>query len=143
MKENHKKKIRIKIGNVFQIALPNGKYAYGRIYNDAAVGIYRAVSDGPFMPPIGSRDFLFNVGMYDDVLKSGECPIVGHDEFTNGESEWPPPHYIKDIITGEFSIYYKGKIRKSSKNECDGLEETAVWGLEHIIPRIMQELFSE
>jgi len=143
MKEKNKKKIRPKIGDVFQIALPNGKYAYGRIYNDASVGIYRTVTDKPSMPPIGSRDFLFNVGMYDDVLKSGECPIVGQDKFTNGESDWPLPQYIKDIITGEYSIYYKGKIRKSSKKECKGLEETAVWGMEHIIPRIMHELFSE
>jgi hypothetical protein len=66
------------------------------------VGIYRQITDEPDSPPVGSRDFMFNVGMYKDVLITGEAPIVGHDAFGPDESEWPPPHYIKDVLSGAF-----------------------------------------
>ena len=133
-----KKKIRRRVGDVFQLSLPDGRYAYGRIYRDASVGIYRTITDEPQNPPIGSRDFIFHVGMYDDIITSGQCPIVGRDPFENPESEWPPPYYMKDKISGEYSLYHKGEIRPASEFECRGLEEAAVWDLHHIVDRIMQ-----
>ncbi len=134
------KKHEIKVGDVFQISLPNGKYAYGRVYKDASVGIYRQVTDEPRQPPIGSRDFLFYVGLYQDVLKSGKWPIIGHDKFENSESAWPPPYCIKDILSGEYEIYHKGAIKKSTAEDCRDLEEAAVWDSPHIVDRIMKEL---
>ena len=128
------------MGDVFEIPLPNGKFAYGRVYDDAGVGIYSQVSEKPDNPPIGSREFMFNVGMYEDILKTGEWKIVGSDPFLDGESEFPPPSYIKDVISGEFSIYHRGEITDSSEEECRGLEETAVWDSHHIIERIMNRL---
>lgn len=135
-----RKKIRFKVGDVFQITLPNGKYAYGRVYKDASVGIYNHISDHPDAPPIGSRDFMFNVGMYEDVLSSGNCPIVGHDGFEDRESEWPPKNFIKDQITGKYSIYYMGEIKAASEEECKGLEQAAVWDLHHIVDRVMKSI---
>lgn len=134
------KKIRFKVGDVFQISLPDGKYAYGRIYRDASVGVYEQVSDLPGEPPIGSRAFMFIVGMYEDVLTSGKCPIVGFDGFEDEQSQWPPPNFIKDKISGKYSIYYKGEIRRASEEECKGLEEAAVWDLHHIVDRIMKRI---
>ena len=133
------KRVEYKVGDVFQINLPNGKYAYGRIYDDAAVGFYKEITDEPLKPPIGSRDFAFIVGFNDKVITSGECPIVGYDGFSKSESAWPPPTFIKDPISGKYSIYHKGKIRKASEEECDGLEETAVWHLSHVIERLMKQ----
>jgi hypothetical protein len=133
-----KKKIKFKVGDVFQISLSNGKYTYGRVYRDASVGIYNHISERPNEPPIGSRDFMFIVGMYDDVLSSGKCPIIGYDGFEDQESEWPPRYFIKDKISGKYSIYYKGEIKPSSEEECEGLEEAAVWDLHHIVDRIIK-----
>jgi Immunity protein 26 len=133
------KRIRFAVGNVFQIELPDVNFAYGRVYRDASIGIYRQTTRTLNSPPVGSRDFMFHVGMYADILESGKCPIVGRDEFLRRESEWPPPNFIKDIISGEFSIYYKGKIKSASEAECRNLEETAVWDLHHIVARIMSE----
>jgi hypothetical protein len=140
MKATSHRKIRPKVGDVIQIALPDGRYAYGRIYKDASVGIYRQVTNEPDQPPVGSRDFMFNVGIYDDIVTSGECPIVGHDPFKDSESSWPAPNCIIDPISGEYSIYHKGEIRAASEVECEGLEEAAVWDLQHIISRIMNGL---
>lgn len=112
-----------------RLTIPDGRYAYGRVYDDASVGIYRVVTDEPGQPPIGSRDFLFNVGMYEDILSLGKCPIIAHDPFDVGEDTWPPPNCIVDPITGEHSIYHRGEIRPASEAECRGMEKAAVWDL--------------
>ena len=130
-------KSRPKPGAVVQMNLPDGRYAYGRVYDDGAIGIYRETSGLPGKPPIGSRDFQFIVGVYDDVLTSGKCPVVGEDPFGEGEESWPPPHAIIDPITGSCSIYHHGTIRPVLPEECEGLEVTAVWDLQHIIERIL------
>lgn len=135
-----KKNVRVKLGDVFEIPLPNGKYAYGRVYDDAGVGIYKKISTSPNSPPIGSREFIFHVGMYSDILKSGEWRIVGNDPFQKGESEFPPPFFIKDALSGEFSIYHKGEIKEFSEEKCKNLEEAAVWDSYHIVERIMNIL---
>ena len=124
-------------GAVVQISLPFRKYAYGRVYEEAGIGIYRQISDEPGQPPIGSRDFQFIVGVYEDVLTSGKCPVVGTDPFENGEDWWPPPRAIIDPISGECSIYHHGKIVPALPEECERLEITAVWDLNHIIDRII------
>lgn len=129
--------MRVKPGDVFEIPLPDGRFAYGRVYDDAGVAIYKVVFTESGSPPIGTREFLFHVGLYRDVLKSGEWPVVGKDPFVNGESSWPPPKFILDKIGGGYSIYHKGEIRPSSKEECSGLEEAAVWDSHHIIARIL------
>jgi hypothetical protein len=135
-----KNKIKVKIGDVFEIPLPNGKYAYGRVYDDAGVGIYNEVSDVAKTPPIGSRNFMFNVGLYEDILKFGEWEIIGKDLFVEGESTFPPPEYVKDAISGELSIYHMGELKKATEEECKGLEEASVWDSHHIIERIMEEI---
>lgn len=131
------KRIRPKIGDVFEIPLPDGRFAYGRVYDDAGVGIYNTITELSGSPPIGCRDFMFNVGMYEDILKSGKWQIVGHDPFESDESAYPPPSYIHDDLSGEYSIYHRGEIRPASESECSGLEEAAVWDTHHIIERIM------
>lgn len=139
-KKAGRRKVRFKPGDVFQISLPDGRYAYGRVYRDASVGIYRQVTNEPHKPPVGSRDFMFNVGMYEDVLTSGQCPIVGHDAFESPEAEWPPPNYVKDVLSGAYRIYHKGQFRRASEAEHLGLEEAAVWELRAITDRIMKVL---
>jgi len=135
-----KRKIKVKVGDVFQIPLPDGRFAYGRVYRDAAIGIYHEVSTAPNTPPIGSRNFIFNVGIYEDVLTSGQWPIVGHDKFDEGESEWPPPNCIKDPLSGKYRIYFKGEMRPATEEECKKLEEAAVWDAHHITARILREM---
>ena len=68
------KRSRPKPGTVVQIPLPDGKYAYGRVYDDAGLGVYRQVSDLPGRPPIGSRDFQFIVGVYNEYLPQVSVP---------------------------------------------------------------------
>lgn len=130
------------MGDVFQISLPNGNYAYGRVFEDATVGVYNHITTAPNVPPIGLRDYMFLVGMYRHVLTRGECPIIGQDRFDVPEDAWPPPNFIRDQINGGYSLYYKGEITPGTKGQCEGLEEAAVWDLPHIVERIMKQISS-
>jgi hypothetical protein len=123
-------------GAVCQFALGGGRFAYGRLYRDASVAICATVTPEPGRPPIGARDFLFTVGIYEDVPGSSECPIVGLDPFAPGEHEWPPPHKIVDPISGASRIYHRGEIRPATEPETRDLETAAVWDLHHIVERI-------
>jgi hypothetical protein len=131
-----KGKKRIKLGDVHAIVLPNQKFAFGRVFWDASIGIYKHIGDNIDDLPT-TEEYQFVVGVYADVLKSGNWPVVDNRPFSNNDEKWPPPNCVKDKISGGYSIYYRGEFRKASKEECEGLETAAVWEAEHIIDRIM------
>jgi hypothetical protein len=131
-----KKRTRIKIGDVYAIPLPNGKYAFGRVFKDAGIGIYRYIGENIKDIP-KDEEYKFIVGIYEYVLKSGDWTVVENRHFKSEDEAYPPPSCIIDSISGEYSIYYKGETRSATKTECEGLEVTAVWADNHIIDRIM------
>jgi hypothetical protein len=58
------------VGDVIQLTLPSGRYAYGRVLRDASVAFYSETTPEPGAPPVGSRSYQFVVGVYEDVLTS-------------------------------------------------------------------------
>ena len=118
--------------------LPDGRFAYGRVYRDATVCFYRRGSVTPGLPPIGSRDFAFCVGVYDDVVASWER--VGSDPFDSHELAWPPASSIQDPITGRWSVYERGAIRPADGNQAESLEPAAAWDEHHLIPRLGESI---
>ncbi|WCF09568.1 immunity 26/phosphotriesterase HocA family protein [Paenibacillus thiaminolyticus] len=131
-----KKSTRIKLGDVYAIPLPDGRVGFGRRFKDASIAIYQHIGDSmEDTPP--DEEYQFIVGVYDDVLKSGQWPVIENRPFKDEEEAWPPPACIIDKLSGGYSIYQKGEIRQASKEECEGLEIAAVWEGEHIIDRIM------
>ncbi len=49
------------------MALGNGTYAYARVLRDASIAVYRSTGRTREEPPIGQREFLFTVGIYEDI----------------------------------------------------------------------------
>ena len=139
LKKIKPKRVCPRVGDIFEIPLPDGRFAYGRVFRDAAVGIYPKIFNCAQTRPIESS-FAFTVGLYHDILKTGRWRIVGHEPFVSEEAEWPPPSFIKDVISAQYSIYHKGVIRPSTEQECAGLEEAAVWDEHHVIDRILASL---
>lgn len=128
---------RVKVGNVHAIPLPDGRYAFGRMFRDGAIGIYKDTGDTIEDLP-DEEKYQFIVFLYDDVLTSGDWPVICSRPFSNSEEEWPPPTFIEDQVSeGKYSIYYKEEILSATRDECIGLEETSVWDSNHIIDRIM------
>ena len=48
----------------------------------------------------------------------------------------PVPKFIRDPISGRFSIYSAGDICQATRAECVGLERCAVWAPEHVEDRL-------
>ena len=128
---------RSRVGDVIQVTLPTGRYAYGRVLRDASVAFYCETTAEPGLPPIGSRDYRFVVGVYDDVPGSDGAPVAGHDPTQGPEDDWPPTHSVRDPISGAMRIYHHGQIRPATREETEGLEPAAVRDLHHVIDRLM------
>ena len=127
---------RVKIGNVYAIPLPNGKFGFGRFLQDGSLAVYQHIGDSAGDLP-KFEEYQFIIGIEKDALTCGEWPIVDNRPFENEEESWSPPKYIWNINTGKYSKYHKGQITPSTKAECQGLEYTASWGSNHVIDRIM------
>jgi hypothetical protein len=118
-----------------RILLPDGRIAFARVLRDASIAIYRGTWNGDDRPPIGSRDFVFVVGIYDADLLA--LPVVGSDP-ASGDDDWPPPAAIRPILPRDrWKIYERGVIRESSLEEARSLELAAVWHIDQIIDRIL------
>jgi len=126
-------------GSVIQVPLPDGRFAYGRVYRDAAVCFYRYATTLPGEPPIGLRNFAFCVGVYDDVVASWE--VVGVDGFSPEEDNgWPPASGVRDPISGAWRVYHRGAMRAATEDEARDLEPAAVWDEGHLLPRLAEGL---
>lgn len=128
--------IRVRSGDVIAIPLGDARFAFGRVLKDASIGVYEYIADAQDKPPPIDTPYAFVVGVYLDVLTSGEWPIVLRRPFPNEEDAWPPPSVVRDVISGNVSIYHKGAMRSASREEIEGLEPAAVWNKEHILERI-------
>lgn len=135
-KSNKTKRQRIRVGNVYEIGLPNGKKAYGRLFEDGTLGIYDKICDDVSELP-EDENYKFFVGVYRDLLTDGEWPVVAYRKFASEEEAWPPPRCVVDAITYVGSIYYKGEIHPCSYEECKDLEIVAAWDRHHLVDRLM------
>lgn len=133
---NKIKKQRIRLGNIYEIALPNGKKAYGRLFKEYTLAIYNKICDNVNELP-EENDYRFFVGVYKDLLQDGVWPIVGNREFDSEDEAWPPPQCVVDAITKVGSLYYKGQIIPCSYEECKDLEVASAWDRHHVVDRIM------
>lgn len=83
------KRKRTKLGDIYAIPLPNNRFAFGRRLKDASIALYRYIGESVEDLP-QDEDYQFIVGVYDDVLKSGQWPVVANRPFKDEEEAWPP-----------------------------------------------------
>ena len=131
-----RRKRRLRLGDIYEIPLPNGKNAYGRLYKECTLAIYNKLCNSFSELPL-NEDYKFFVGVYKDLLQDGLWPIVGFRGFQNEKDAWPPPQCVVDALTGEGSLYYKGEIIPCSYEECRNLEIAAAWDRHHLVDRLM------
>lgn len=130
------RKKRVRLGDIYEIPLPNGKKAYGRLYKEYTLAIYKGrYTSVKELPQDEEYDFF--VGVYKDLLQDGEWKIVGNRKFNNDEEAWAPPQCVVDAITKIGSLYYKGEIIPCSYEDCKNLEVVAAWDRHHVIDRLM------
>jgi len=133
---------KVKLGNVYAIPLPNGKFAFGRVMEDGALSIYNGIYDS--ISDFNSEAGCFRVlSVYKNYLTDGKWPYICNIPFSSSEEAFPPPSVNIDIITGEFRIYdpvmaaFKELSTQEEYEECLKLEVLAVWSRNHIEDMLM------
>jgi len=122
-------------GQVVEVSLPDGRYAYGRVLKDAGIAFYESISATRGSPPLGERSVRFTVSIDLDSLSS--LPVVGEDPFEDEDDGWPPPMKSKDVLTNRWRIYHKGEFRSATEVECRDLETVGLWRLSRIVERLI------
>ncbi|MGL5694611.1 MAG: Imm26 family immunity protein [Peptostreptococcaceae bacterium] len=130
------RKKRLKLGDIYEISLPNGLNAYGRLYKESTLAIYKKICLN-IDELSEEEEYEFFVGVYTDLLKDGIWKVVGNAPFGSEDEAWPPPQSIKDPINGKYSLYIKGEIIPSTEDVCKNLERVAAWDRHHVVDRIM------
>lgn len=125
-----------KIGDLYAIELPNGKYAFGRVMKDAGLGIYKKIGNSKNDLP-NLEEYIFIISVFDYVYKETEWNHIKNIPFENEEDSWPPKRSVYDVISKSYSIYYKGEFYPSTEEECRDLEVGKVWDSSTLIDRIM------
>jgi|BioPla2DNA2_1021312.scaffolds.fasta_scaffold48827_3 hypothetical protein len=130
------RKRRLRLGDIYEIQLPNGMNAYGRLFKECTLGIYaircKSINELP-----ENEIYECYVAVYKDLLQNGEWKIVGNRKFESEDDAWPPPKCIIDSITKVGSLYYKGVVTPCSYEECKDLEVASVWDKHHLVDRLM------
>jgi hypothetical protein len=126
---------RRKVGDVYAVTLPDGRYAFGRLMEDTGMQFFDHTSPRQDAD-ISKLEIKFTVNVYNSEFKSPSLVFIKNVPFANEDDAWPPKTYMHDPIYKKYSIYYKGEFTPSTKEECNGLEPMAVWGLDHIIDQI-------
>lgn len=130
------KKRKLKLGDVYKIPLPDGRFAYGRLFKEFTLGIYKDIlEEGKVLP--SNEKYMFFVGVYKDLLQDGEWTVIENRPFLTDDDAWGPPLCVIDKLSGKYSMYLRGQIIPSTKEACEGLEQAAAWDRNHVIDRIM------
>lgn len=126
---------KLKLGDIYEIELPNGKKAYARLFREYTLAIYNGFyNDYSEVPNIES--YFRYIGVYKDVLTDGIWKIVGNRSFNDEEEAWAPPQVAVDA-TGKGKLYYKGELKSCPFEECKDLEVVSAWDRHHVVDMLM------
>ncbi len=127
---------RLKLGDIYEIPLPNGKKVFARLFKEYTLAIYRGFYDDISELPKEESYFRY-IGVYKDLLQDGKWEIVGHRAFLNEVEMWAPPQCVVDAITMKGSLYYMGEISPCSYEECKDLEVVSAWDRHHVVDMLL------
>ena len=123
------KHVRPQTGDVFAIPLGDGRYCFGRLLHDCGIAIYDYRSKNfPDMATLATKPIRFHASIFDKAIRSGLWPRIGMLPADDESDNWSPPCFIRDELLEEsFEIYERGRIRRATKEEIQGLEEQHMW----------------
>lgn len=129
---------RVRVGDIIKIELGGGYSSFARVLENPLVVFYdgRIKTDKNIsLEDIISKPILFKVCVMRNAFKSENWSIVGNIDLDE-ELKKEPHFFKKDLISGKFTIYYKGMETPATKQDCQGLEVAGVWGFCHIEDRL-------
>lgn len=124
------KRILARTGAVIAIPLPNGMYAYGKLFHDPYLGIYECLSPSirPCDEVIKHPVSFFNA-INNQAIRTGDWPIIGEEPFLSEEESWPPPQatmYSRETnrwtMGGIPRVSYRGETLSATIEDVQGLD---------------------
>jgi len=123
-----KKRYKYKTGSIVAIPLPNGSFAFAKVFKDYDFGVYSLVSKKiEPVEKILEHEIAFFQSATDSAVVAGEWPVVGEELFPDEGSAWAPPkaggvlpqyglHFSNPMLC------YKGKDTSTPIEELIGLD---------------------
>lgn len=121
-----------RLGSVVAIPLPDGKYAFAKVYRDQDLGVYDFVSNKIEPLSVVTRHRIaFYQGSTDARIISGEWPVIGEEPFPSDDAAWAPPRAGgvfpgMQIFPELLQITFKGSRRHATMEEAAGLDIATV-----------------
>ena len=137
-KNNKKRAIRRKVGDVLRIPLGNEEYGFGRVLPSVLYAFYDAKSHHVLsIDEIIGRPVLFKVCVMDYAVKKGVWEVIGNAPLTE-DLLTEPWFFKKDPISGVLTLYRDSTSEEilAKRSDCEKLECAAVWDPEHVADRL-------
>lgn len=126
-------------GSLLRISMGDGTDAFARVLPNSQIAIYahRTLQADVLSPGVFDSKILWKLTVMKSALMSGRWPVVDY-RLLEPELLSPVHYFIKDRLTGQYSIYRSsdGETRQSNFEECKALEAAAAWEAEHIEDRL-------
>jgi len=127
------KRQKYNLGSIVAIPLPEGQYAFGKVYKDRKA-IYDLVLDHiPEVSVVLDSSILFFHCGTDDGIKKGLWPVIGDQPFADPDDAWGPPKALfydraenRWPMGGVPYVDHKGKEWVTTIEHVQGLEYVSV-----------------
>jgi hypothetical protein len=128
------------IGSILEINIDNEYFIYSQILKGSEFAFfdYRCKEPITDFSILQTTSVLFILGVYDYVVTKGEWLKVGKLDIRE-DLKTLPMNFIQDEFNPQkFELYdpNTGEIRPCKREDCEGLERTAVWAANHVEGRI-------
>jgi hypothetical protein len=123
-----KSRYKYKVGLIVAIPLPDGRFAFAKLFNDLDFGVYSLLSEKiEPVEKIVEHEIVFFQSATDSAVVSGEWPIVGEEPFPDEEPAWGPPKAagtLPQTGVGPPSpmMYHKGEMKSARIEDLIGLD---------------------
>ena len=119
------------VGSIVKIPLKNGYYAYAQILDKASYAFFDYFSETPIeeLEILNNVPVLYVLSAYNDIVTKGRWEKIGKLPVRD-ELNVLPMQFIQDALNPKkFELYNPntGEITPTTKEECSGLEQAAVW----------------
>ncbi len=137
-----RKSVRFTAGDIFQISLCDGSFAYGQILEPEVFVFFDFNPKQPQeLADIPNEIEAFCIWVTDYAVKFGQWSVLGNAPIAN-KFQRGFNFFKQDIISGELSVQTSlpngiFKERPSTPSECMNLERAAVWDPEHVEDRLI------
>ncbi len=127
-------------GTIIEIQLSNGWFAYGQVLNDGSIAFFDSYENQQSnAEQLSKLAVIFILTPYNHAYRNENWSSLGKTEI-RADLQTTPNKFIQDALNpNNFEIYNPnmGDIRKSTREECIGLECSAVWEARHIEDRLI------